>query len=74
MVGLLGRVQTALPGSWCLFDIPDGLDREGLAAELGGAVLGQEISEPRPADPTLSDWVATTMVLSDSMDRVQAWR
>ena len=63
ILGLLGRVQTALPGLWCLFDLPEGLDREGTLREIGAMLLGRERSEPRPADPTLSDWVAALMVL-----------
>jgi len=63
ILGLLGRVQTALPGFWCLLDLPGGLDREGTLREIGAMLLGRERSEPRPADPTLSNWVAALMVL-----------
>lgn len=65
VVGLLGRVQTAIPGLWCLFDLPEGLDLQGSLQELGQRIAAGDIfPEPRPADPTLSEWVATTMVLA----------
>jgi len=61
---LLGRVQTALPGNWCLFCLPGASDFSEAARELG-VVDGGEPAERRqaPSDPTLSEWIASSMVL-----------
>jgi len=61
---LFGRVQTAIPSHWCLFCLPEGLDREAAAQELAEVERrGRLPAEPRPADPTLSGLVASAMVL-----------
>jgi hypothetical protein len=61
---LLGRVQTAIPGRWCLFCLPEGADLGTAALELEELEwLGRRHAIPQPADPTLSEWLAAAMVL-----------
>ena len=62
--GLWGRIQTALPGFWCHFCIPDALDWDAASEELQEVVWYEDLqSRVRPADPTLSEWIAASMVL-----------
>ena len=61
---LLGRIQTSIPGCWCLFCLPEAVDLETAAQELEEVErLGRYRSTPQPADPTLSEWIASAMVL-----------
>ena len=61
---LLGRIQTAIPGRWCLFCLPEAADLGTAAQELEELErLGRRRSIPQPADPTLSEWIASAMVL-----------
>jgi len=62
--GLWGRIQTALPGFWCHFCIPDALDLDAASEELQEVAWYEDLPSPvRPADPTLSEWLAASMVL-----------
>ena len=62
--GLWGRIQTALPGFWCHFCIPDALDLDAASEELQEVAWYKDLPSPvRPADPTLSEWLAASMVL-----------
>ena len=61
---LWGRIQTALPGFWCHFCMPDALDLDAAWEELQEVVWYEDLQSPvRPADPTLSEWIAASMVL-----------
>ena len=61
---LLGRIQTAIPCRWCLFCLPEAADLGAAAQELEELERLRRLrSTPRPADPTLSEWIAAGMVL-----------
>lgn len=61
---LLGRIQAAIPGRFCLFCLQEATDLETAAQELEELERTEGLrSTPRPADPTLSEWIAAAMVL-----------
>lgn len=61
---LLGRIQTAIPGRWCLFCLQEASDPEAAGQELREVERSRRLrSSPRPADPTLSALVGAWMVL-----------